>query len=228
MPGHTHGFLYLNSQFTSLDVPGSVWTTTTSINDRGDVVGNFGDSKGFIHGFSYTNGVFHIIDVPGAQFTVASGINNQGVIVGYSFFGAVAQSYQLSGNSFTMINLPFSSDSFAFGINNSGTMVGGYDNGVEADNYGFFGSPGNFVPFGFPGFESQTLPVGVNSRKDVVGTYYDPFVSGFARIGQTFQRLNAPGAFYTFLHGINDRGMIVGSYRNRSGTHAVLLNPAGK
>lgn len=62
----------------------------------------------------------------------------------------------------------------------------------------------------------------------MVGVYWDPFLSSFAKIGQIYQRLGVTGAFTTMLSGINDRGMIVGYYRNRRGTHAVILNPASK
>src|SRR5256885_17052985 len=83
---------------------------------------------------------------------------------------------------------PFASESLVYDINSSGAMVGGYDTGNPDDSFGFFGSPGSFVPFAFPGFESQTVPFGLNSRNDVVGFYFDPFLSSFAKIGQVYQR----------------------------------------
>jgi len=32
-------------------------------------------------------------------------------------------------------------------------------------------------------------------------------------------------AWYTDLYGINDKGMIVGDYQNRTGIHGVVLTP---
>jgi len=45
---------------------------------------------------------------------------------------------------------------------------------------------------------------------------------------KTWQKLDAPTAWYTDFYGINDKGMIVGDYRNRTGIHGVVLTPAGK
>jgi len=76
----------------------------------------------------------------------------------------------------------------------------------------------------------------VNNQNDVVGYFYefgDPndfFPQAFVWYGQTktWQKLDAPTAWYTDFYGINDKGMIVGDYRDRKGIHGVVLSPAGK
>jgi hypothetical protein len=76
----------------------------------------------------------------------------------------------------------------------------------------------------------------VNNQHDVVGIYYeegdpiDYFPQGFVWYGQTktWQKLNAPTAWYTDFYDINDKGTIVGDYQNRTGIHGVVLTPAGK
>jgi len=88
---------------------------------------------------------------------------------------------------------------------------------------------------GLRGTDSQTLPFGVNNQNDVVGYFYefgDPndFFFPQALYGQTktWQKLDAPTAWYTDLYGINDKGRIVGDYRDRKGIHGVVLTPTGK
>jgi len=126
-------------------------------------------------------------------------------------------------------------------------MVGGYDNnGDQSQNYALFGLPGSFAPFTLPGAppatswapgtDSQTLPFGLNNQNDVVGEYYEfglpdfDWPQAFVWHGQakTWQRLEAPNAWYTDLRGINDKGTIVGDYQDRKGIHGVVLTPAGQ
>jgi hypothetical protein len=124
-------------------------------------------------------------------------------------------------------------------------MVGRYDtDGDQSQNYAFVGSPGSFAPFTLPdatppfyiwlGSDSQTLPWGLNGQNDVVGFFYefgaynDYFPQGFVWYEQTktWQRLDAPGGWYTDLYGINDKGLIVGDYQDNKGIHGVVLTPA--
>ena len=67
--------------FITLDVPGETSTMPNSINDGGQIVGNFFEHL-VPHGFLYSGGSFITIDVPGATYTSANGINNAGQIVG--------------------------------------------------------------------------------------------------------------------------------------------------
>ena len=41
--GGVHGFLFTEETFTTLDVPGSLFTEAFGINDSGQIVGRFGD-----------------------------------------------------------------------------------------------------------------------------------------------------------------------------------------
>ena len=67
--------------FTTLNVSGASSTEAVGINNAGQVVGFFADSRG-VHGFINTSGTFTTLDVPGASFTQARGINNAGQVVG--------------------------------------------------------------------------------------------------------------------------------------------------
>jgi probable HAF family extracellular repeat protein len=69
--------------FTTIDVPGSISTVTTGINDRGQIVGRFRDGTGQTHGLLIDGATLTTIDVPGIpETTEANAINNSGQIVG--------------------------------------------------------------------------------------------------------------------------------------------------
>src|SRR5215467_3349623 len=51
--------------------PDASFNEATSINDRGDVTGQWGDANGFFHGSLLRDGVLTILDVPGATDTYA-------------------------------------------------------------------------------------------------------------------------------------------------------------
>ncbi len=72
--------------YTQIDVPGAVGTTLSyGINNSGDLVGAYEDTKGLIHGFLLSGGVYTSIDYPGAlQGTQVFGLNGVGQIVGYT------------------------------------------------------------------------------------------------------------------------------------------------
>ena len=49
-----HGFLDTAGSFTTINVPGVVFTRAYGINDSGQIVGNFTDASGFTHAFHAT------------------------------------------------------------------------------------------------------------------------------------------------------------------------------
>src|SRR4029077_10210152 len=70
------------STWTTIDVPGAVWTVAAGINNNGQIAGSFEDGNFAVHGFVYTTGTFTTIDVPGGGVTAALGINDSAEIVG--------------------------------------------------------------------------------------------------------------------------------------------------
>jgi hypothetical protein len=80
----SNGFL-IGSTIHTINFPGSTSTTVRGINDLGEIVGSYQDSKG-THGFLYSAGVYTTIDFPGAITSTAYAINNEGQIVGNYFF----------------------------------------------------------------------------------------------------------------------------------------------
>jgi probable HAF family extracellular repeat protein len=69
--------------FSTIDVPGSIYTTVYGINNAGQIVGSYSDAVDAPnHGFVYSGGIYTFINVPGAVSTLALGINDAGQIVG--------------------------------------------------------------------------------------------------------------------------------------------------
>jgi probable HAF family extracellular repeat protein len=83
------GFLKDDASFTTINVPGALFTQPSGINDAGQIVGLFGDATSRDHGFLKDGAIFTTFDVPGATLgTFATGINDAGQIVG-SFLDAM-------------------------------------------------------------------------------------------------------------------------------------------
>jgi probable HAF family extracellular repeat protein len=79
-----HGYLYSNGTYTTLNDPnGTYGTVATGINDHGQIVGYFINSKDVEHGFLYSNGTYTMLNDPlGTHGTEVLGINDYGKIVG--------------------------------------------------------------------------------------------------------------------------------------------------
>ncbi len=113
-----HAVLYSNGQITDLGtVAGSVSSSASSINDRGQVTGTATTAQGVQHAFLYSNGqMLDLGTLPGQSSSRATGINNAAQIVGNS--GSSAFLY--SNGQMSDLG-PIS----AAAINNAGQVVGG-------------------------------------------------------------------------------------------------------
>jgi hypothetical protein len=116
----------LNLTFTTIDVPGAVFTGIWGINSNGDMVGNYGQNiETESHGFLYRNGTFTYFDYPGESKTAPMGINDAGLIVDYAGDLSVV-GFLYDGTNFTTIKHGTDSATFALGINNANLVVGGF------------------------------------------------------------------------------------------------------
>ncbi|MHC5775127.1 hypothetical protein [Nostoc sp.] len=50
--GNTHGFIYHDGTYTTVNYPGATSTEVYGINDRGEIVGNYQDANGYGNGFT--------------------------------------------------------------------------------------------------------------------------------------------------------------------------------
>ena len=67
--------------FSTIDVPGAMYTEAYGINDAGEITGIYADSHGASHGFLYFDGSFETLDI-GTSLTEPRGINDEGDVVG--------------------------------------------------------------------------------------------------------------------------------------------------
>jgi len=107
--------------------------------------------------------------------------------------------------------------------------VGYYNDGTR--NYGFLLSQGKFTPFDCPG-AIGIVAFGINSVGDIAG--YGNFHQTAGRQGYLLKggvctvieyRSEAPSNRTTYMHGINDAGMMVGVWETTRGTrHGILYS----
>jgi probable HAF family extracellular repeat protein len=132
----THGFIYSEGAFTTIDYPGAnYYTCPTSINNKGQIVGTYGDSSTDQHGFLYSNGTFTTIDEPGYSGINLNGINDSGVIVGDGDGGA----FVYSNGVFTPFSGSGGGAPYMSGILDNGQIVGIINSGTSVQ--GFVATP---------------------------------------------------------------------------------------
>jgi probable HAF family extracellular repeat protein len=135
--GNDHGFSYdiKNHQFTEVNVPGFASTTTTAINNNGDVAGFVVGANGNDVSFVLEGKQTVWLNGPkGAVSVQALGINNEREVVG-SYTDATGAThgflYDQSKNTYTTIDDPngvkgTNAMTVANGINDKGQVVGFY------------------------------------------------------------------------------------------------------
>jgi YVTN family beta-propeller protein len=87
-----------------------------------------------------------------------------------------------------------------------------------------------FITFNYPG-ATQTVPISINNRGEIVGYYLDPggslLIHGFTLLDGQITAFNVPGEVYNTAYGINDSGEIVGEYIDSEGaSQGFLFNGA--
>jgi hypothetical protein len=233
--------------YTNENFPGSAQTQVTGLNDVGNTVGFWVDSKGNNVGFyTSTDRKFHQVDFPTAadaspEVDQLLGINDHGVAVGFYtnsagnnrgyMFNIHTKKYNrvlkpgepqgLSGISLT-----------ATAVNNFGTITGFYLKGGKT--LSFVKSGKHFMTFSRSG-ATMTQAFGINDSGIVVGAYTVGSGSSAKTFGFTwtkahgFKTVNDPhGIGTTFINGLNDRGELVGFYTDSKGnTDGFLARPRG-
>ncbi len=244
--GHIHGFVRTAAGvITEFDYPGSVFTSSASINGLGQIVGTFDyttSNEGFLRN---ADGSFILIQPAGAPYSFATGINDSGQIVGYFEGTSGAQHAFLRdpGGSYTIFDDPKAGNAanqgtVALTINASGEIAGYYAD-ANTVYHGFTrDQSGNFTEFSAPGAGTTsfhgTFAVAINSLGEVTGSLFTSTQSrtlAFVRdVSGTITSFVAPGSAETSCDGVTDSGEVlcegvVGT--NGQGVHGVLRNPAG-
>ena len=221
----TKGYKLVNGNFTELNIPNSIRTAMTGVNDNGDIVGFYQKTDLSYHGFLWLHtNVIETIDYPNTTYaTVPMGIDNSLTVVGglwvISATGTFASGGWVWGNgTFSVLDLGGTGCQYCTsvnGISNNGIMVG------QAWNDDWLGwlIEGTDLQF-FKINNSDTFFTGVNSNTDIVA--FSGGKGWFAAKGGTEQQLNYilvhyPNSSATFPFGLNLQQAIVGAYQDGSG-----------
>lgn len=212
----------LNVTFTTIDVPGAVYTGIFGINSAGVMVGNYGENTSSdSHGFMYDYGTFTYFDYPGQTVTVPTGINDSNLVVGYA--GTITVTgFFFDGTNFTNIQDGSNSATFSNGLNNANEVVGAA--GTIYTTKGFESRNGHFKNLNLQGEYTYVRGSGVNNLGTIVG-WTDS--DGFICRANLCKLIDYPGAFQTAGRGINDAGVIVGWYA-ASGCTCAFASKNGK
>jgi uncharacterized membrane protein len=204
----------LAQQFITISYPEAPSTYPGSINNRGEIVGNYADSGGVFHGFTLLNGQYTSLNFPGAADTYASAINDSGEIVGAYLLSGTLHGFLFANATYSTIDFPGSNYTGPAGINNLGEIVGVYSISGSSVLHGFARNGGVFTTIDFPGSNPSNYPNQVNNFGVIAGGYIDTnsVYHGFVYNAGTFTSVNFPGAANTSVTGINDSGELFGVY----------------
>jgi probable HAF family extracellular repeat protein len=223
----TYGFEYSNSQFTTINVPGSAYpdTAVNAINNSGVMVGTYYPlgSTSLFTGFIYDGAAFNQLNdpSPGILMVRPLGINNNGVIVGDLDVNGNDEGFIYNG-TFKGVSPLGAPNSRVTGINDSGIAVGWLLSPSVGGQYGAFMYNGTsysqLIDPSRP--NALVLADSINDAGMVVGTSTLPggITDGFIYdIGtSTWTYLDVAGAIATSIYGINNEGEIVGDYQDSS------------
>jgi uncharacterized membrane protein len=168
-----HGFLWDGGRFKKFDIPGAITTAPYEINNRGQIVGNYGDAAGAEHGFVLRRGVVTTIDHPGASDapdmngTRVVGIDDRGRLVGsYGDDAGTLRAWKWEDGEFTTIHPPGALHSEASEINNRGQVVGRYVDPTPKLR-SFLLDRGRLKPIDVPD-RCDTSALGLNDRDQIL------------------------------------------------------------
>jgi hypothetical protein len=206
--------------FGMVDFPGQSATNVYGVNDKGEIVGEYGPT--LANAFYLKGTKFTEIAYPGAVLTAAEGVNDAGVIVGAASTSPQDETgfgFVLDGKTYTAINYPGATFTSALGINKFGDVIG-WETSPNSPE-GFLLSKGAFTNISYPG-AIGTFPYSINDAREIVGMYgnSDGTLHGFLYQSGTYTTIDYPGGYsQNELASINDNGVIVGVYVDNSGTN---------
>ena len=216
--------------FTSYSYPHDTFTQLLSINNGGRIAGYHGAkvNKGFkLHLPSSIQNE----NYPGSAQTQVIGINNHGDTVGFYIDkkGVTHGFYQTHAtNKWKTVDVPGTGFNQLLGVDDHGIAAGYYQ----------FGKAGIFQPFTYLAGGAFHLPPIPNAQMTDINNAGDStgfqMLSGskaraFVVEGSGIRYFQYPGSTFTQALGLNNRGMVVGTYNDKSGTaHGFTYNVASK
>lgn len=190
-------------------------TNGEGIANNGSIVGQY-VLNGVVNGFlrlphaPFSPAIF----VSGSIETVARGVNNAGVVCGTFVTGGVMprdHGFFFAGTTYTQYDVPGAVHTDITGENDAGDFTGFYYDGSSV--IGFVNIGGVLTTFSVAP-NNDTYPQAINNLGQIVGHYGSTPYQGFFRDADgtlTFP-INYPLSLSTEIYGLNDRGLIVGTF----------------
>jgi hypothetical protein len=173
----THSFFLADGQFTAYDFPGAFSTYVRSLNNRGDITGNFQLSAndpgtGFITP-RYGQPITFKAPDPTTNSLAPEAVNDLRAVVGWYTTPSFPFHGFLRTPSGKFIDIVFPGTNFtrAFGINDCGVIVGRYRS-ADGSRHGFYGRYGHLQSLDVPGSVDTTAD-GINNEGRIVGQFID-------------------------------------------------------
>ena len=231
-------FLYSDG-LQNLDVFGGQSSFAYSINNKGEVVGLFGEGlDGPDHAFLYTNGRAIDLSTFGGRESVAFSINNSSQVVGSaSTVDGPSRAFLYEGGVLQDLGTGPGSD--ASSINDRGQVVGSLFVASNGPTHAFLKDKGLIQDLGTL-YGSSSRATSINNDGQVVGNSDFPNGSSLTcPYGNSHAFIYSNGVMndlnslvpnnsnweITFANGINDRGQIVADGLRDCTSHALLLTP---
>jgi uncharacterized membrane protein len=209
--------------YTLFEVPGATGTQANSINNRGDIAGQYTLPGNLTAAFILSkHGEWETFSVSGSVVTIAYGINTRGDVVGSFTLPGAGQrprGFTRIDDVIAFFDAPGSIETVIRSINDAGEMTGLYRT-PDGNGHGFVYSNEQFSSFDVPG-ANFTTGVRINNRADIVGFWTASPTCGCGGPNPTtfkaflfsdgeFTPFELPDSVETTALGINERGDIVG------------------
>jgi len=159
----SHGFVYENGNWTSLDMPG---VSSTEVHDMDGINILGAGYQGKWYGFLYDGVNWNPIDKPGASSTQPTGISGNKIVGGYDS----GLSFLYDGTNWTELNMPGAKSTHACAID--GDDIGGFYYDSIGKMHGFLYDGVNWKSIDAPNATTRTVVSGINGD-DIVGYYGD-------------------------------------------------------
>ncbi|MEI6576625.1 MAG: PKD domain-containing protein [Bacteroidota bacterium] len=215
-----HGFMNNGSSTTLINFPGAVQTYVYGINNHRIVVGAYNTNGSLTsnEGFEFDPVSGNYTDItsswiPSVDFTIARDIDDGGCVVGDYKQSVTHKCFSFCGNSFLSFYYN-SNPTYINSINNSGKRAGYWIEGTL--RHGLIYSNSMWFQYDYPG-SNRTMFTSINDSNIAVGIFN--LNRSFVYKHGLFREVTKPGATDFQIHDINNKGKVVGYYKDASNTY---------
>lgn len=217
---------------STIDVEGALSTVPQGINAGGAVAGYYISADGNYHGFILKDEGLTTIDYPGAGYTDVRGIGPDGDVVGtFADLTEEAAAYhgfkRTAAGEFVPVHYSGHLYEIPQRILADGTILGcRHDHDLAASMKGFVARDGESEITAFASMNNGATP----SLAHVVGQYTNTAANrteAYDIENGVFSPFIVPGSMMTSAWDINQRGDVVGIFRNAAGFHGYVRTEDG-